>query len=179
MPPPKGLRPLWNPPLKTAESPERSSLFAPPFLSHAVAKLCVCEAMPQAWGADLGELGGRLGDTPKPSPKGLRPLWNPPLKTVESPERIDLSGGGLGVSPRFPSHPLLLQEKGARGMRYQYFHNSWCWLQAAWGILSPSPWPVLSEVEVLGTSSAKQSLHWIQETLRSAQGDRITKKAGL
>ena len=34
------------------------------------------------------------------------------------------------------------------------------------------PWPVLSEVEVLRTSSAKNLSLWEQETLRYAQGER-------
>jgi len=60
-----------------------------------------------------------LREQPYATPKGSRSLWNAPLKTVESPERLDLSGGGLGVIPQIPFHPLLLQEKGVRGMRYQ------------------------------------------------------------
>jgi hypothetical protein len=56
------------------------------------------------------------------------------LKIAESPERLSLSGGWVaGGIPQNAFHPLLLQEKGVRGMRYQYFHPSWCWRQASIG----------------------------------------------
>jgi len=95
----------------------------PPILSHAVAKLCVCEA----W--DLGESGGSWGAPPNPRQRGFAPYGIPFFVLC-----------GAGGKP-------------------------------AWRILSPLPWPVLSEVEVLRTSSAKNLSLREQETLRYAQGD--------
>jgi hypothetical protein len=43
------------------------------------------------------------------------------LEIAESPERLSLSGGGSGGYPQIRFHPLLLQEKGARGMRLSAF----------------------------------------------------------
>jgi len=55
---------------------------------------------PQSWG-DCEEAGGH----PRTPAKGALPLVESPLKLAESPERLGLSGGGLGVIPQIPFSP--------------------------------------------------------------------------
>ena len=53
----------------------------------------------------LGELKNELGVIPHTPAKGALPLMESPLKPGESPERLGLSGGGLGVIPQIPFTP--------------------------------------------------------------------------
>jgi len=70
-------------------------------------------------------MGGKLGGHPQTPAKGAMPLMESPVENSgESREATPLWWGSRGYPPIY-FHPLLLQEKGARGMRYQYFHASW------------------------------------------------------
>jgi len=74
----------------------------------------------------LGEIEGRLGDTPKPPPKGLRPFGIPFImhyyRKVKGTVVPFWGSGGIPQIPFLSPSPAY-EEKRAGGIWFQYFQG--------------------------------------------------------